>query len=211
LFAVKAEKNTEIIRSFLEHGGKKLTHVLSVGDPAGINYSYDLLQGGILQVWRGEFLNTTEMWHERGEPQTAAPLGATVILAGTCPVYDATSSRDSIADYKYKGYTITGTGAPVFKYEYRNVSITDQILPAEMGKGLSRTMKVSGDGINGLQFRAAQGKTITMIRKDLYSVESGRYFVQLFQTADARIADYMGQKVLLLNASNAELNYQIIW
>jgi hypothetical protein len=211
LFAVKAEKNTEIIRSFLEHGGKKLTHVLSVGDPAGINYSYDLLQGGILQVWRGEFLNTTEMWHERGEPQTAAPLGATVVLAGTCPVYDATSSRDSIADYKYKGYTITGTGAPVFKYEYRNVSITDQILPAEMGKGLSRTMKVSGDGINGLQFRAAQGKTITMIRKDLYSVDSGRYFVQLSQTADARIADYMGQQVLLLNASSAELNYQIIW
>ena len=211
LFAVKAEKNTEIIRSFMEHEGKKLTHVLSVGDPTGINYSYDLLQGGILQVWRGNFLNTTEMWYERGEPQTASPLGAAVVLAGTCPVFDATISKDSIADYKYKGYTLNGTGAPVFRYGYRNADLIDQILPAEQGKGLNRKIKISGEGVSSLQFRAAQGKNIMMIRNGLYTVDNGRYFVQLPQTAEARISDYMGQQVLLLRSLNGEVNYQIIW
>jgi hypothetical protein len=211
LFAVKAEKNTEIIRSFMEHEGRKLTHVLSVGDPGGINYSYDLLQGGVLQVWRGDFLNTSEMWYERGEPQTASPLGAAVVLPGTCPVFNATNSKDSIADYKYKGYTLNGTGSPVFKYVYRNINIVDQILPADQGTGLNRNIKFSGEGVNSLQIRAAQGKKIAMIRKGVYGVDDGRYFIRVAENSDARIVAYKDQQLLVLNPANDVVNYQIIW
>ena len=100
LVEVKANANTEIIRSFMYHNNKKLTHVLSVGDPTQLHYSYDLLQGALLKIWKGNFLNATDMWYERGEPQTAAPLGASIDLVGNCPVYDRTVTKDSIADYQ---------------------------------------------------------------------------------------------------------------
>ena len=63
LIAVKAESGPEMVRSFMNHNNRKLTHVVSVGDPAQVHYAYDLLQGGILQAWKGDFLNTTDMWH----------------------------------------------------------------------------------------------------------------------------------------------------
>jgi hypothetical protein len=134
-----------------------------------------------------------------------------VVLAGTCPVFDATMTKDSIADYKYKGYTLNGTGAPIFRYGYRNAELIDQILPADQGKGLTRTIKISGEGVSSLYFRAAQGKNIMLTRNGLYTVDNGRYFVQLPQAAEARIADYMGKQVLLVRPSNGEVNYQIIW
>jgi len=48
LIAVKAESGPEMIRSFMNHNNKKLTHVVSVGDPSQVHYSYDLMQGGVL-------------------------------------------------------------------------------------------------------------------------------------------------------------------
>ena len=50
LVEVKAIGNPEIIRSFMFHNNKKLTHVLSVGDPTQIHYAYDLLQGGVQEI-----------------------------------------------------------------------------------------------------------------------------------------------------------------
>jgi hypothetical protein len=210
LFSVKAEKNTEIIRSFLEHQGKKLTHVLSVGDPSGLNYSYDLLQGGVLQIWRGDFLNTTEMWYERGEPQTAVPLGASIVLAGNCPVIDANASKDSITDYKYKGYTLTSNGTPVYNYEYRTVKITDEIVPSEQSKGLSRTLKFTGDDKEKIRIRLAMAGKINLVRNGLYSLDEGRYFIEVEKGLNPVIENYMGNQVLLVNASGS-VNYQMIW
>jgi hypothetical protein len=209
LYTVKADKRTEIVRSFMMHKGKKLTHVLSVGDPSGLHYSYDLLQGGLLQAWRGDFLNTTDMWHERGEPQVAAPLGAPMVLAGSCPVFDETLVKDSVADYTYRGYTLSAAGAPRFKYIYRGLSIVDEIKPDEQGRGLTRTLTVEGGGFDKLQLRIAQASKISKIKSGLYSIDDGSYFIEV-KSGTPDVGLYQDRQVLLMRGTNS-ITYQLIW
>ena len=210
LIAVNSEKEPELIRSFMNHNKKKLTHVLSVGDPSQIHYSYDLLQGGLLQVWKGDFLNTTDMWYERGEPQTATALGAAVVLTGNCPVYEKTNKTDSISDYTYKGYTLTETGHPVFKFLYKNMQVEDKIVPAEKGRGLSRNIIISGEGKDKMMLRLAQGTSITPLGSGLYAIGDQAYYIQIAPGTTPKIETYNQQQVLLLPASE-QVQYQVIW
>jgi hypothetical protein len=191
------------------HKGKKLTHVLSVGDPSGVHYSFNLLQGALLQVWRGDFLNTTDMWHERGEPQVATPLGAPKVLPGTCPIFDGSLAKDSVVDYKYRGYTLSPTGAPQFKYTYRGVNIVDEVLPAEQRRGLRRTLTMDGPGLEKLQLRIAQASRIELVRSGLYNIDDGSYFIEVKGGAPV-VATYQAQQVLLMNGAHS-VTYQLIW
>lgn len=207
LIAVRAESAPELVRSFMNHNDKKLTHVMSVGDPSQVNYSYDLLQGGVLQAWKGDFLNTTEMWYERGEPQTASAMGATIVLAGNCPIYEKTITKDSITDYLYKGYVLAA-GLPTFSYTYKKLNIKDRIQPE--GKGLKRSISITGDDAAKTMVRIAQAKEITPMGNGLYSIGNQAYFVQIAPDIYPKIETYLGQKVLLLPASES-IQYQLIW
>ncbi len=209
LIMVKAERNVEMIRSFMDHNERKLTHVVSVGDPSRVNFAYNLTQGAILQAWKGDFLNTTEMWHERGEPQTATPGGAPIVLSGSCPVYDNTLSTDSVADFQYKGYTLASTGNPTFRYEYRKHAIQDQLTPTE--KGLKRTLQIeSNENKEPLKIRVAQGQSITPLGDGLYVVGQQSYYVELPKGIQPGIETYNGQKVLYVPVKD-KLEYQLIW
>ncbi len=210
LVEVKAIGNPEIIRSFMYHNNKKLTHVLSVGDPTQLHYAYDLLQGAMLKIWKGNFLNATDMWYERGEPQTASPLGASIDLVGNCPVYERTATKDSIAAYQYKGYDISGKGHPTFKYNYKNLKIEDQITPNENGRGLSRTIQVEGDGKEKTLIRIAQGSNITPLGNGVYAIDDQKYFIQVGTSVLPNIETYLGQRVLILSAKE-KIQYQLIW
>jgi len=210
LVEVKAIGNPEIIRSFMYHNNKKLTHVLSVGDPSKIHYAYDLLQGGMLKIWKGNFLNATDMWYERGEPQTSAPLGASIDLVGNCPVYDRTATKDSIAEYQYKGYEISAKGHPTFKYQFKKISVEDQIVPNESGRGLIRTLSVTGEGKDKVWIRIAQGSNITPLGNGIYAVDDQKYFVQVGSSVYPNIETYLDQRVLILPAKE-KIQYQLIW
>jgi hypothetical protein len=210
LITVKTQKEPEIIRSFMIHKNKKLTHVISVGDPAQVNYSYNLNQGALLQVWKTDFLNVTNMWYERGEPQIAIPLGSPIVLTGNCPIYDKTNTKDSISGYKYKGYTLTESRLPVFSYAYKEMLIKDMIFPFEQGRGLNRTISLTGKGMEDLMIRIAQAKTIAPVGKGLYAIDNQSYYIQVSPDLLPKIETYNNQKVLLLPASN-EITYQIIW
>ena len=210
LVEVKANANTEIIRSFMYHHNKKLTHVVSVGDPSQMHYAYDLLQGAMLKIWKGNFLNATDMWYERGEPQVASPLGATIDLAGNCPVYEKTATKDSIADYQYKGYELSNKGQPTFNYQYKKLTIQDQITPNETGRGLMRTINVSGEGKEKTWIRIAQGSNITPLGNGVYVIGDQQYFVQLAPGVFPNIESYLDQRVLILPAKD-KIQYQLIW
>jgi len=210
LINIRSEKEPTIIRSFMFHKNKKLTHVLSVGDPSQVHYSYDLLQGAMLYVWKGDYLNATDMWYERGEPQTSSPMGATITLPGICPIFESNSTTDSIAKYKYKGYTLTENRYPAFAYEYNNIKVEDKISPIENGKGINRTINVDGDEKNNLMLRIAQGKSIKPMGNGLYSIDDQNYFVQTSSGDTPTIEMHNGQQVLLVSAKQ-KLSYQLIW
>src|SRR5690606_35827136 len=63
---VNATQNT-VLRSFIDLPDKtRVTHSVSVGTPQKVHYTYDLDNGALVQVWRGEFFDSTPMWHDRG-------------------------------------------------------------------------------------------------------------------------------------------------
>jgi len=209
LIAVQSTNTPEIVRSFMDHNNKKLTHVVSVGDPHQVHYSYDLLQGGLLQVWKGDFLNATQKWYERGEPQTATALGAAITLPGNCPIYEPTITKDSITSYSYKGYNLDASGLPTFKYEYKQQKITDQLRVLDNRNGLRRTITIDGATENNF-IRIAQDPSIKSMGNGLYVVGDHRYFVSIDPSTRTSIQNYLGQQVLVVPASST-INYTIIW
>lgn len=209
LIAVQSTNSPELVRSFMDHNNRKLTHVLSVGDPHQVHYSYDLLQGGLLQVWKGDFLNTTEMWYERGEPQTATALGAAISLAGNCPVYEPALVKDSVTAYQYKGYSLDAKGLPTFNYDYHQLKIKDKIEALENGNGLKRTININGDKQNRT-IRIAQASSIKSMGNGLYVVGDHQYFISIDPSMNAKVEHYLGQQVLVVPAS-ASIAYTIIW
>jgi hypothetical protein len=210
LIAVQSDGSPELVRSFMEHNNRKLTHVLSVGDPHQVHYAYDLLQGGMLQVWKGDFLNATEMWYERGEPQTASAMGAVRTLNGNCPIYNPSLTKDSVVAYQYKGYTLGGNGLPTFKYEYQNLKLHDEIHPMENRNGLSRTLTIEGNQLENTKIRIAQGSTIKQINNGMYVVGDQAYFISMNASLSPTIENYLGQQVLVIPAKE-KIQYNIIW
>src|SRR5690606_16759366 len=133
-------------RCFLLYDGKKKTHVIAVGYPEKVNYAYDLSKGTLLQWWRGDFIETTLMWYERGEQQIAIPLGS-IITKGDEPdiaiLRDANEVwPDSSTNYTFKGYEIQH-GNPIIKFALGDISIEETIRSAGGGKGLVRSITIA--------------------------------------------------------------------
>lgn len=219
LVQLQPGKEPELLRSFLFYKDKKLTHCISIGDPAGVHYSYNLRQGGLLQVWKGEFLNTTDMWFERGEPQTAAPMGAAILMSGRFPFATdknaLTDSLDPVKSLRYKGYRLDEKRYPAFHYEYNNLQFTDRFMAYEKGKGLQRTIGIQpGAPANGV-YRIAEGKQITDLGNGLYAIDDQSYYLQLLpvngQVPKPFVQEGPKQKELLLNATVNELQYVLYW
>jgi Domain of Unknown Function (DUF1080)/PA14 domain len=218
LIELPVAREPELLRSFLAWGGRKKTHCLSVSDPAGVHYSYDLDQATLLQVWKGRFLNLNEMWFERGEPQTAEPLGARLVLAGTPPLAPADSPTlpDSISTQTlvYQGYTLDAQRYPTFRYAYEGQTLTDQVTPSAQTKGLKRTLKLN-NGPTGkkLVFRVAEGVAIDEISPGLYGVNQQQYFVQVpaGQGITLNVKSQNGKKILVAESNNGQINYELIW
>jgi hypothetical protein len=187
--SVQPEQKTETVRSFVLLDGEtsKRTHCISVGTPQGWNYTVDLNRGALLQAWRGQFANVTEMWYQRGEPQLLFPAGLTVPVSGKSSIaalqQQATAWPDS-ADLNYLGYKLDGQGNPEFRYGISSAVVTDKITPAS--NGVSRTFQLEGKPDQSLYALAASGKNIVKIEKGLYQVDD-RYFIQMDKKATATI------------------------
>jgi Domain of Unknown Function (DUF1080) len=229
LVEVKANNETQCQRSFIMYGNKKKTHAINVGMPSGLNFSYDLNQGGFLQLWRGKFLNTTEMWHERGEPQTAEPLGLAVNSNDKFPLAYLSNAQtdfpDSMmkSDLKYKGYklekrsTFSGTYTyPNFMYEYKGLKVNDISTPLDESLGINRHLIFEGENITSTPLYAllAEGSDIAEVAANRYAIDNKSYYVQVFPTETNKIImrESKGKKQLLMPLNGLkEISYHLIF
>jgi Domain of Unknown Function (DUF1080) len=79
---IHAGAEPRLLRAFVDFNGdrsKRITHSIGVGDPTGTHYVYDLDAGNVACVWRGDFVDATPMWHDRGDG-SFKPLGAAQFL-----------------------------------------------------------------------------------------------------------------------------------
>jgi len=174
--AITPQNNVELIRSFVMFDGKKRTHAISVGTPAGTHYTFDLDQGTPLYAWRGDFADVTEMFHERGEPQLLKPKGVKTTFSGKTTIAALTNANESLPDtlddYKdfiFKGYALDAEGLPTYKYQYKGAEVTQKLVPSADG-GITTT--ISATGGNNLYARLGEAKSITEITKGFYLLES---------------------------------------
>jgi len=210
LIEVKANAEPVLQRSFAFHQGKKKTHVIQVGDPAGLHYSYDLKQGAILQVWRGKFLDATQMWDNRGEPQTSEPLGLNVVQDGKFPLVLAHQAQPDSTELVYKGYRLEA-GRPVFMYEWpaAKLRVEDRIQPA--GNGLRRTLSLVGASPqkNEVEAILATGHHLSVLRNGLASQPGN--FMEWKGAAAELVKTSAGAQQLRVPFTGAQFTYDLIW
>ncbi len=223
IISVKASGSPELIRSFAELNGKKRTHVISVGDVSGTHYMYDLNQAALLKTWHGEFLNVTDMWHERGEPQTASPFGAAVSQTGRCPFAILSNEKNALPDSLndkseliYKSMTLDIKGYPAFHYHYKGLVFEDAFMPNTLVNGITRTLSLKSlPPTEILMVRMGEGNSIEEVAENIFVVDN-RYYIQYIPQGKVKpTIRNSGNKSELILEYNAKIgsiiSYTIIW
>ena len=210
--SVIPEMRPEMVRSFVQMDGEKYkrTHCISVGSPSGWNYTVDLNRGALLQAWRGQFANVTEMWYERGEPQLLSPAGLTASVSGKSAfaiLENTNSTWPDSSDINFLGYKLDPQGVPAFRYALGAATVGDEMVSDS--KGITRTLKLSGTPAGSVYALTAVGKNISMIEKGLYQVDN-RYYIQLDKKASVILRSSGENKELLLPVSGTT-SYTMFW
>jgi hypothetical protein len=229
-------KEPVVFRAFMDiaHPGgtwgkdrHRVVHAVHVGDPAGLHYSYDLDNGALFQVWKGDFLSTSPMWDNRGDGSsrprgTLLPLGdlplivteAGAATGGPAKAGEATTlerMREAFA-FKPLGYDLDPEGRPAFRYQMLGADITDQIRVQDGGKYLTRTVTATGLPTGkSLLYRLASGTLIEPLDANTWLVDGRRYYLQAAGgPGNARLENAEG-KMFLVAPVTEKLEYSIFW
>lgn len=215
---VSPENKPRILRAFLDFNGQRsqrLTHTVGVGDPCGIHYVYNNGNGTLACVWRGEFVDATPMWHDRGDG-SFKPLGDVVYLTYEPQidvVDDASSPHPKMYEegsFRSRGYTIDkSSGAPIFHYELEGMKIHDSSFPDAMENALIREIKIENPK-QGARCRIAYGSEIQKMDNGMYLI-NGRYFIELSDPAGASLRRADGYAELFTGVSVSPIRYKIYW
>jgi Domain of Unknown Function (DUF1080)/PA14 domain len=198
-------------RSFLQARKQNISHGVSVGDPSGVHYAVNLEQGALIKLWKGDFLDATPMWNDRGNGMSL-PLGSVIELANTPTVALLANAQTpwpaaQTDNYRQKGYEINDAGQPIFKYQLAGLHFKDQLKPDAEGKYLQREITIEGGDIPAqLQCRLATGKQISKINEELYMIDQNYYI----KATGATIRSLDGTQELILPAT-AKISYALIW
>ena len=205
------------IKTFLMYGETKLTHVLSVGHPSQVHFSYDLKEGALFQVWRGQFMDLSMAWIDRGETQLSRPMGSVIVLSDAPAVArlssESTAWPDSIAfdDMDNKGYTLDKSRTPTFTYATSGMNVSDNIHALNSADGIQRTITCS-NAFADSYCRIISGKNIEKISETLYAVNDRSYYLQLDSKLKPMLRNNAsGQELVVRLASNQPVTYSIIW
>jgi hypothetical protein len=216
------ETYPEIIGGFFNYGGEKRTHILSVGHPEGIHYSYDLNNSTLLSFWRDPFADVTRMWRGRGHEQLLVPVNAAVESGAEFPLVSLSNPGLNSKEWPeskagVKRYRLNYDGQPVFETQVNEIQVEDLIAPDETGKEFIRILSFQSDITHADKAaRLAQGSSIELLPNGLYRV-NGKYYLTLINEGDGtpEIIEYRDKQALIIpilrNSNQSEIHYQLIW
>lgn len=215
---VNAATNT-VLRSFMDFEkdnkskSQRAVHTASVGSPSNLHYTYDLDRGAILQGWRGEFLNASPMWHDRGdgssEPRGSVTVFGNDMFLGKISGQSAWVTDTTGSSYRPKGYTVDADDLPTFQYLAFGAQVTDRTVVVD-DKYLERDVKLSVP-VKGLMARLAEGWAIEKVAEGLYAVNGRSYYIKLSDKAvQPVLREVNGRKELLVPVEK-EVRYGILF
>ncbi len=216
----RSGNQARLLRSFVDfkmpqmEQSKKITNAINVGDPTGLHYTYDLKQASIVQVWRGDFLNMTPMWYNRGNGVSRAigvvePLTPDIQL--TQRQSDGSlSGQFADGQYRYRSYKVDDDNRPTFHYQAYGLDVVDQITPTSDRKSIERQLAFSGQAKGDLVFCLASGASLGKIKEELYIIDD-RYYIQT--SAKTKVEDLGdGRQALIVAVEDGKtISYRIIW
>jgi hypothetical protein len=220
---VAATTEPYIMRCFIDFDGKRKTHCAAVGEPGDISYSVDLLNGSLLQVWKGGFADATPMWNERGG-NAMRPQGSVIKLSAAPSIARLNGKNDAWPDsltadksFRHQGYELDENGRPTFRYAYGDLQIADRITGQE-NKLLNREIQIQSAGnAADVWCRVAEGQTIDQLPDGSYGVNNKEYYVKITDSNGAKpvIREVNNRKELLvpvtLKTNTASVKYAIVW
>ncbi len=206
-----------IQRSFISYKNTVKTHVVSVGTPQNVHYTYDLQQGALVKFWKGIFADVHGMWHSRGHSQRLQPGNFTIDIADGLPIAKLLAANapwptEVPTDYKFNKYAINDENYPVFSFQLGTVNVEEVIVPNTTSDGLTKTVKInSSDAPDKYYYRIASSSFITKLSNNYYSI-GGEYYLSLDNIAEDEVTVRDG-KELLYNIANTEstLQFSILW
>lgn len=214
---VKVKDKPVVLRAFLDFKKDRAlrrTHTIGVGDPSGTNYVFDNDLGTISCIWKGDFVDATPMWNDRGDG-SFQPIGEVIYLDNTpqLDVLDAPSSSFAKnykdGEFKPSGYKINeATGTPIFKYKVKGMDVMDACTPNVGEHSLSREISITNKVANA-KFRIAQGSKIEKLADGSFFVDA-MYYVTT-NDSSAYVRSNNGQQELISNLPDGKLTYSLIW
>ena len=201
-----------IHRSFFQIANDNVSHGISVGEPTGIHYAINLEKGALARVWKGDFLDVTPMWNDRGNGMSI-PQGSVLNLSNQPTL--ALIANDQAAwpasygetdGFRQRGYDVDASGRPTFKYDVAGVKVEDQIRPDADSKFLNRELRITGTIPATLKCRLATGKEIVKISDNTFVVDKSYYI----QADGAAIRTIGGNQELVMPAAS-KINYSLMW
>ncbi|WP_114783016.1 family 16 glycoside hydrolase [Botryobacter ruber] len=211
-------KERPVLRSFMDLPGRyRVTHAVSVGSPTQLHYTYDMDFGTIVQLWRGDFLDATPMWHERGDGSSRA-IGSVqyfgkpaTTLARLASEQDAWATDTAGTSFRQKGYSLNQQGEPTFKYQIYGARVQDAVRVIDNGKGLQRELNIQQPGA-GLYARLVEGSRIEEAGKGMYLIDDKAYYVRLDDAGGAKpVIRNIGGRQELVIPVREKLVYSILF
>ncbi|MEL6654726.1 MAG: hypothetical protein AAFQ87_28375, partial [Bacteroidota bacterium] len=200
----------ELLRAFLDFEGdrsQRLTHTIAVGGPQGVHFVYDLKTATPVCAWRGEFLDATPMWDNRGDgsfrPRGAAQFlfhGQSILPTAALEQNFFDQTLQEVNGFRNLGYSIDQRSQyPVFRYELDSLSIHDQLLPDTDQRGLER--KLSFQGLQrpekgAISLKLGEGKQIQKLPDGTYVIDQA-YYLQPLQDMNLQIIKRGGMMQLV--------------
>ena len=213
-------KEPTILRSFSDvvKDGKKqkrITHAVNVGNQDKLHYTYDLSNGAIAQIWKGDFLDTSPMWDNRGDG-SSRPRGAVLALTDA-QIFVSNDSKGTFTEtpiensnYRALGYDLNTDNLPTFRYKIYGSDVEDQIRITE-GKYLTRTLNVKNmDATKPMMCRLAVGSSISKLTDDTYEIDGKSYYIKLPLGTVATI-EKSGENTMLLVPVKDKVEYSVLW
>jgi hypothetical protein len=211
-------KEYTVFRSFMdvvrEGKNKRIVHAISVGSPDKLHYTMDMDNGSLAQIWKGEFLNTSPMWDDRGDG-SSKPLGTLLTFNNAANIVNDNAKsilKDSLpadANYRTLGYEVDDNGSPIFRYQIFGAEVRDSVKNTEGGKYLTRSLSVK-NGNSTLSARLAIAKNIEAVSDYLYAVDGKSYFIKILNNVKGKV-EKIGENSILTAPLGEKLQYEILW
>lgn len=167
-------------RAFLPEANPR---AIGVGYPDAVHLVWDADTLNLAYVSRGDFMDASPHWNGRGSGST--PLGSDRVRPAPGLPLQVLESLDEAwqpfsegkikyqrdtpdpeteitftrkhPDYQFRGYRLDAKRFPTFRYDYRDLSVTDRYDPAEVDGVMSlvRTIQIEGQADDDLYLRLA--------------------------------------------------------